>query len=41
MEELSQEFNDFVMLEDDEFPASTREEGKSQTSDGKYRADVI
>lgn len=41
MEELSQEFNDFVMLEDDDIPASVREEAKSQTSDGKYRADVI
>ena len=37
MEELSQEFNDFVMLEDDDIPASVREEAKSQTSDGKYR----
>ena len=41
MEELSKEFNDFVMLEDDDIPASVREEAKSQTSDGKYRADVI
>ena len=38
MEELSEEFNDIVMLEDDNIPASTREEAKSQTSDGKYRA---
>lgn len=41
MEELSQEFNDFVMLGDDEIPSAVREEARAETSDGRYRADVI
>ena len=41
MEELSQEFNDFVMLEEDDIPSAVREEAKAETSDGRYRVDVI
>lgn len=41
MEELSQEFNDFVMLEDDDIPSAVREGAKAETSDGRYRVDVI
>lgn len=31
MEELSQEFNDFVMLGDDEIPSAVREEARAET----------
>lgn len=41
MEELSQECNDFVMLEEADIPSAVREEAKAETSDGRYRADVI
>ena len=41
MEDLSQEFNDFVMLEEDDIPSAVREEAKAETSDGRYRVDVI
>lgn len=41
MEELSQEFNDFVMLEEGDIPSAVREGAKAETSDGRYRADVI
>lgn len=41
MEERSQEFNDFVMLEEDDVPSAVIEGAKAETSDGRYRADVI
>lgn len=41
MEELSQEFNDVVMLEEADIPSAVREGAKAETSDGRYRADVI
>ena len=41
MEDLSREFNDFVMLEEDDIPSAVKEQAKAETSDGRYRVDVI